>query len=243
MNQPPSSPNANQPTSLQTPKRSALTQFFKANHWKEITTLTLSLIGAFAWLSPYVYEQFKKPQVEGKLISLSSVLNTSFSSEEGEVEGIGYYPRIGFTSVNGNFPVKKVEVFITFEGDKNKYQGVVISARELGRGVKITPDGKKISRILQVPPTEHVRSMVVLQPSQVQIVFVPFIVARKYAPFTEMEFHVYDFENNHSSFVISKQDIDSRSILLDDQYWHDAPEEKSNKFKVQPVLKGESKTP
>jgi len=193
-------------------------------NWFEIITLVGSIIGALAWL-PFVWDIAQKPDIKGRLIGMSISGGSSFSYDDPrnnsriEIKGIAYYPKLVLTALNRDFNVKTIEVYVKYPNDSQTYKGITFYSSEHVMPVK-TKNGETKTKILKIPPSEHVALLTVLEHGRVTTVFIPFIVDKgTFSFFSEIEFKFYDYEDKTRSFIVKKEDMDIPNTLYEEQYW------------------------
>lgn len=195
--------------------------------YTQCITLILSIIGAMAWAAPYFYELMRQPVIKGRLVGLTHSEKAEFSTYDFiaesiiKLEGIGYYPKLVLTSLNSEFNVKKVEVYVTYTDESRTYNGRIFYAPEIIISFKPAL-GKERTSFLHIPPTEHISLLTVLERSMMTPVWIPFIIDKAtYSTFDHIEFRFFDFDNNSQSVIVRREQIDPANIIFEEKYWKD----------------------
>ncbi|HFG2029794.1 TPA: hypothetical protein ACGF6R_003582 [Vibrio cholerae] len=180
---------------------------------KETLTLVVSIIGASAWLAPYVYEKMKKSKLVGKAISCISIDDmTMTDNQTGKVvsAGVFYLYKLSISSLGSNFHPKDVAISVKYK-DGVQLTGKIFVPRNINSNINGV--AHKIS-----PPRELLfPNVCVFQKDTAQHVYMPFVVDRATKELVNaVSFKFVDFSGHESVIEIDFTKIDSGQLMYDE---------------------------
>lgn len=198
-----------------------ITLFLRWCTTKDGLTFILSLIGALAWFSPLLYDYMQKPQLDARLLGLMWTQDMKyenynlFNNSNITLQGIGYFPNIAIISLKKNFNIKHVEVLIKYPSEMKLRNGDIFYSTQYNFSLNV--EGK---RVLKIPVSEHINSLVVLENGKPVSVFVPFIVNKSvYENFEFIELRFYEFDGSIQIIKLYRKDLDVNVMYFEDKYW------------------------
>ena len=187
----------------------------------EITTFILSLAGALAW-TPFIVSLFKKATLKGRIIGLTVspdfayTVKNHFTNTNEVINGIGYFPKFSFISLNKSFNINKVDVSVKYPGEGELRKGIIFYSPK----TKISFEGEGSTKFLNIPVEEHISSLLVLEQNKPIPVFVPFGISRpSYEHFEYIQLKFIDFDGLERIIEFHKKDIDVKNIVFEEKYW------------------------
>ncbi len=168
------------------------------------------LIGATAWLAPWVYQKFTKPTIEGRLIS-------KFENE-GKFKDSKYlmhFLALNLISLNKSFNIKETKILIKYKDSPDTYSGTLFWARV---NEWAGPHGERLC--LNISPEEALPFMGTLPKNITKKVYLTFRVDKtKLEEFEEIKLTFVEHSNCERELVIKHAEIVPDQILWDDRIW------------------------
>jgi hypothetical protein len=176
---------------------------------KDILTIILSAIGATAWLAPWVFKKLSKPSLEGKLVSHFENI--------GEFNGkscLLHFLAINLISLNGNFNIKDIQIFVKYKGSSNVYKGDLFWARfNKWKGLK----NEDLELILQ--PEDTLPYVGTMPQDITKKIYLTFRVDKaELEEFEEIKIQFFN-HSNVQSVVSIVHPSDGDQMLWDDRIW------------------------
>ncbi|MBM2833809.1 MAG: hypothetical protein HW406_970 [Candidatus Brocadiaceae bacterium] len=174
------------------------------------TTFILALIGASAWLAPYVYKQFAKPSLKGRVVS-----HFENAGEFNSKKCLMHFLALNVTSLNRCFNIKDIQISIRYKNASDKYNGKLFWAR---KNEWAGPNQERLR--LAVLPEDTLPFVGTIPQDITKRIYMTFKVDK--AEFEEFEEIMIVFNEESgckSTIVIDKNSIDGDQILWDDRIW------------------------
>lgn len=180
---------------------------------KETVTLLISLVGASAWLAPFVYEKFSKVKLVGKVISCISLDSiTMTNNDSGKVVGAGtfYLYKLSISSLGRNFYPKDLKIKVRYD-DGKLYDGRVFVPRNINTNYNGVPHKVSPPRNLLFP------NVCIFQKDSAQHLYIPFLVDRASKGEVEkVHFNFIDFKGISSEIEIDFTEIDDGLLVFEE---------------------------
>jgi len=185
-----------------------------------ILTLTISVIGAAAWL-PFLFEIWTKPEVCVKInaFACSKHAKGIFPDPRYEksevVNGIGYYIHMRMTSLKREFNVSNIIIEAIYDNDPKVYEGLLFNVPKIVLCGENEPD-----HILNIPREENHNSLLLIPKDIVIPLWLTFIVKKDiYKEFSEIRIIFESFNGKKQIVPIHQQDINARVMSYDPFYF------------------------
>lgn len=170
----------------------------------------LSLVGASAWLAPYVYRKLTRPSLKGKLVSLFAN-SGSFNQQR----CLLYFVALNVISLHRHFNIKETQITIRYKSSANEYSGKLYWART---NHWVTSRDEHIKLI--VPPEEMLPFVGTIPPNMTKKIYATFRVDKAELEDIEELKIIFVEESGKKSTVSIKQSAINEDLLLwDDRIW------------------------
>ena len=170
----------------------------------------VAIIGALAWLAPWVYDVLQKPKLKGKLISQN--MNKGYFRDK---EGLLYFLSVSIISLRKQFNIKEIKIKIKYPNDDKEYNGVVCWFR---KSFWVDAEGKKYE--LVIPNNEFLSYISTLPKDDSRKSYITFFVDKgtmEEFDYVKLEFTPY--RGNTQIINFNKKDINSNLMLWDENVW------------------------
>jgi hypothetical protein len=184
--------------------------FFTASEWaNNITTIT-GLVGASAWLSPWVYKKFTKPELKGRVIS-----QFTNDGEFNQREGLLHFIALNMISLNRSFNIKNIDISVWYKSSPERYHGKLFWAR---KNTWTGQNGKQLR--LEIQAEDALLFIGTIPQDVTKKFYLTFKVDKAELEEFEKIVIVFTEESGHKSTVeINQQSIDGEQMLWDDRIW------------------------
>ena len=170
----------------------------------------VAIIGALAWLAPWVYEVLQKPTLKGKLISQH--MNKGFYTDK---EGLLYFLSVSIISLRKQFNIKEIKIKVKYPGDDKEYNGTMCWFR---KSTWVDSEGKQIE--LRIPSDEFLGFMSTMPKDNSRKCYVTFLVDKgTMEEFDYVKLEFIPYRGNIQTIKFDKKDINPNLMLWDDNIW------------------------
>ncbi len=174
------------------------------------TTFILGLIGASAWLAPYIYNKLAKPTLKGRLVS--------HHQNSGQFNGrrcIMYFLALNVISLNRSFNIKNTQITVRYKNASDKYTGNLFWAR---KNEWTGANGERL--ILSVLPENTLPFVGTIPQDLTKKIYMTFYVDKaELEEFAEIVIEFNEESGCKSTIVIDGKSIDGEQMLWDDRIW------------------------
>jgi hypothetical protein len=182
------------------------------------------LIGATAWLAPWVYQKFTKPSIEGRLIS-----KFENAGKFKETDCLMHFLALNLISLDKEFNIKETNISVKYKDSPDTYSGSLFWARA---NEWAGPKDERLS--LNILPEQSLPFLNSLPKNTTVKVYLTFSVDKaKLEEFEKITITFVEHSKHESKLVINSNDIISDQMLWDDRIWDLVPPNKQ----IQPTQK------
>ena len=175
---------------------------------KFLTTLIISIIGALAWLAPFIYSKLTPNKINGKIISVYKNFNKDMTK-------IFLLFKVSLVSRNKDYYLKDIDLNIKFQSSN-----FITTTAVNNRLTVFTYDG--IPKKLLVPGNEFINNLSVLKKDSPVVGYLlytlDYSVDEDY-DVIEFIFKSYKSKKTKKLTFKNKKDIKSKKLLFDDSIW------------------------
>jgi hypothetical protein len=184
--------------------------YFTASEWANNIATIAGLVGASAWLSPWVYNKLTKPKLKGRIIS--------YFYNPGEFNGkkcLMHFVALNMISLNRSFNIQKTDISITYKNSPGSYHGKLFWARK-NRWTGC--NGEQLR--LEIQAEDALLFIGTIPQDVTKKIYLTFKVDKAELEEFEKIVIVFTEESGHKSTVeINRQSIDGEQMLWDDRIW------------------------
>ena len=168
------------------------------------------IVGASAWLAPYVYKKIAKPNVRVKLISKFENIG-KFNNKP----CLMHFMALNTISLNKCFNLKDVKLSISYSGSNDRYTGEMFWAR-----VNQWVNSKNEKLELSIEPEETLLYIGTIPEEKNVKLYLLFKVDKaELSEFEDLKITFIEQSGHESVVVIKRSDINPNQILWDDRIW------------------------
>jgi hypothetical protein len=177
------------------------------------------LVGASAWLSPWVYKKLTKPELKGRVVS-----HFGNAGEFNSKKCLMYFVALNVISLNRCFNIKNTDISVKYRSSPDTYHGKLFWAR------KNEWAGPKNERLrLEIQAEDTLPFVGTLPQDVTKKVYITFKVDKVELEEFEKIAIVFTEESGHKSTVeINNQSIDGDQMLWDDRIWIEISSNQAN---------------
>ena len=169
------------------------------------------IIGASAWLAPWVYKKLSKPNLKGRIIS-----HLENKGESNSKQCLMHFLALNVISLNRPFNIKCTDITVKYKKSSDCYNGKLFWARKNEWAL----DEKRLRLSIQAEDTLPFFGTI---PQDVtKKIYMTFKVDKAELEEFERIVIVFTEQSGHKSTVeIDRQLIDADQMLWDDRIWKD----------------------
>ena len=179
--------------------------------WISYIGCIAGLIGASAWLAPWVYQKLAKPKIAGKMISF---VETTGSLNQSDC--LLYFVALNLISLNKTFNIKETKISVKYKNHQNIYSGKIYWAR-----LNLWTMAKSSEQYsIKNPPEQSLPFLGTLPANTMVKVYLTFNVDKAtLSEFKEITFTFIEYSNIECNLIIKHEDLDEVQMLFDDEIW------------------------
>jgi hypothetical protein len=185
--------------------------------WFAVITTAIAIITT----SFIIRDRIKKPEVSGKIISLTFAPSGSLSATDIQgnplnLSGIKYFFKLSLNVIHKNIFYSSVKVFIKYPNDNKKYEGRFYFTNN----DKWTFAQDDSTLTLNIPQENFISFNNVLEKDKTIFLYASFFVDRQFENFSELEFEF--ITPNKKSFIIGplkSSDFKTETALFENEIW------------------------
>lgn len=183
---------------------------FTASEWADNIATIAGLVGASAWLSPWVYKKFTKPELKGRIIS-----SFENAGEFNHKKCLMHFVALNMISLNRSFNIKDTDISIKYKSSPVSYRGELFWAR---KNKWAGPDGEQLR--LEIQAEDALLFTGTIPQDVTKKIYLTFKVDKAELEEFEKIVIVFTEESGHKSTVeINRKSIDGGKMLWDDRIW------------------------
>ncbi|MFV1977144.1 MAG: hypothetical protein ACC651_15485 [Candidatus Scalindua sp.] len=184
------------------------------NSWVSYFGAISGLIGASAWLAPWVYQKFTKPIIEAKIVSKFENTGKSRSTP-----CLMHFLALNIISLRRSFNIKDTNISVTYKDKKDKYTGTLFWAR---KNEWAGPNGERLT--LNILPEDTLPFVGTIPKDITRKIYLTFKVDKaELEEFEEIDITFIEQSGCQSKVSIKSNMIDPDQILWDDRIWKVVP--------------------
>lgn len=168
------------------------------------------IIGASAWLAPYVYKKIAKPIIKVKLMSRLENIGVFNDSP-----CLMHFMALNIISLNKCFNLKDVKLSISYNGSNDRYTGKMFWAR-VNRWVNSENEKLELSI---VPEETLLFTGTIPEEKSVKLYLLFKVDKAELSEFDELKITFIEQSGHESDVVIKASDINPDQMLWDDRIW------------------------
>lgn len=176
------------------------------------------LVGASAWLAPWVYKKLTKPELKGRVVS--------YFLNAGKFNGkscLMHFFALNVISVNRCFNINNTNISVEYSSS-NSYSGKLFWAR---KNEWAGPNNERLR--LEIQPEDTLPFVGTIPQDVTKRIYLTFMVDKAEPEEFEKIVIVFTEESGHKSIVeINRQSIDDDQILWDDRIWKNVSSNQDN---------------
>jgi len=170
----------------------------------------IGIIGASAWLAPWVYQKLTKPIIRAKLIS-----HFENKGEFNSTPCLLYFLTLNITSLGRNFNIKDTNISITYKNKLDKYTGKLFWARKHSW---VGPDNKRLA--LNIPPEDTLPFVGTISKDITRNIYMTFGVDKaELDEIDDIQITFVEQSGCKSNVLIDFDMVDNDQMLWDDRIW------------------------
>lgn len=183
--------------------------------WVTIITTAIAILTT----TLLVWDRIKKPELSGKIISLTFAENgnlstTNIKGNPISFSGIKYFFKISLNVIHKNIFYSNVNVHVKYPGDKKSYKGRFY----FSNSDNWTFGGT--TKTLSIPQDKYIAFNNVLEKDKTLFLYASFFVERPFEHFSELEFtFISPNGKTHKVGPLKSSDFSTELALFEDEIW------------------------
>ena len=183
--------------------------------WTFWTTFVLALIGALAWLQPFVFSWFQIEEINGKILSNDANIGSVPNNSNHQTI---YFQKVAIFSKNKDFFPKDIKVVIKYPSIGTELPCVLWTWKELI--FTFREQGKIIQKKLNINLSDYLIQSIVFQKNETKVGYISFSVDFiKDEMFEYVRYEFVDFKGKKRNITFSEKDIEANKLVHDSNIW------------------------
>jgi hypothetical protein len=177
------------------------------------------LVGASAWLAPWVYKKLTKPELKGRIVS-----HFENAGEFNRKKCLMHFVALNVISLNRCFNIKNTDITVRYKNTSDIYNGKLFWAR---KNEWAGPNNERLR--LEIQAEDTLLFVGTIPQDVTKKIYITFKVDKAELEEFEQIIFVFTEESGHKSTIeINKQSIDGDQMLWDDRIWIDISPSQAN---------------
>jgi len=180
------------------------------SEWSNNIVIIAGLIGASAWLAPWVYKKFSKPSLKGRVIS-----HFENAGEFNHKKCLMHFLALNVISLNRCFNIKDTQISVRYKNASDNYKGKLFWAR---KNEWVGPNRERLT--LAILPEDTLPFVGTIPQDVTKRIYMTFRVDKdELEEFEKIVIVFIEESGRKSTIVIDKKSIDGDQVLWDDRIW------------------------
>ncbi len=185
--------------------------------WTFWTTFALAIVGALAWLQPFVISWFQVVEINGKI--LSNDANIGHIPNHSNHQTI-YFQKVAIFSKNKDFFPRDIKVFVKYSSIANELTCILWTWKELI--FTFQEQGQNIRKKLNINLSDYLIQSIVFPKNETKVGYVSFSVDyQKDEMFEYIRYEFEDFNGKKKKITFSEKEIEANKLIHDSNIWVD----------------------